>query len=495
MNLTEVPFFVAKLASSDKQAALVKQLGKLNKAKPDAMLKLMKAMCAELKRLKREYEVLSGEPALSTERAALRQAVNRKARDLHFVLSAFAEGCRTESRAYPQTIPMISAAWFWIKSDRILGTMRSLEKLGALMDRVHFAADHQKVVDLVNKTAEITKCEYCRKWEYVQKLANAWGDISICRACATNRFMYSDHYGLYINNDYFRRATNVDNTTVAIHEDDEQFMYDDDRDMWHHVDWTPPPPPVLGNYHSSKPFQMPIVDEWSSQRNRWFGVELEVEIFDHRADRQAKAKEIHEVVNEGERGKRAFFESDGSLSNGFEIVTQPMSLPMHQQFWNWLSNRDLVKDLRSHNTSTCGLHVHVNKDNLDKLVQAKIVTFVNDPNNKDLIVAVARRYAEGYCKIKSKDLNNALATTDRYEAVNVTGRRTMEFRIFKGSLKYESVMAAIEFVNALVSFAKDDEGTTADALKIDNFIEYINNQAANETTTLRPYLNQRLERA
>lgn len=495
MNLTEVPFFVAKLANSVQQAALVQQLRKLNKAKPDAMLKLMKAMCAELKRMKRELEVMAGEVAPSTERVTVRLAMQKKWSALHHVLTTFTDGTRAESRAYPQTIPMLSAAWFLIKHERILGTLRSLEKLTILMDRVHFAADHDKIVELVSKTNEITKCEHCRKWEYVGKLANAWGDIKICRACATNRFVYSDYYGFHINNDYFRRAIHRDNTTVYIHEDDEDFMFNEDRDQWHHVDWVPPPPPILGNYHSSKPYQSPVVDEWSAERHRWFGVELEVEIHDHRADRLTKAQQIHEVINEGERGKRAFFENDGSLSNGFEIVTQPMSLPMHQQFWNWLSNRELVKDLRSHNTSTCGLHVHVNKDNLDKLVQAKIVTFVNDPNNKDLIVAVARRYAEGYCKIKSKDLNNALATTDRYEAVNVTGRRTMEFRIFKGSLKYESVMAAIEFVNALVSFAKDDTGTTADALKIDNFIEYINNQAANETTTLRPYLNQRLERA
>lgn len=494
MHLSEVSYFKARVKPENRNA-FVLQLVKLNERKPKAMLALVKSMIAESKRLYKWLETTPSPADGNAEAVLERQRVRNAYACVTETMRQFTTAAYQRANDGIVT-PLMACAWYWIKYDKILGTLRNHDKLRSLMHRVAHASDHSDIVALISKTAEIAKCDHCQKWEYVAKFATTYDESGICRACqGSGVWTYSDYYSRYVHQDDFRRAINTDGQWVYIHRNDEDFDYNDDADEWRHVDYVPPPPPILGNYHSSKAHQFPIVDDWSRERNRWFGVELEVEIHDHKADRFHKAKQIHEVVNEGERGKRAFFESDGSLSNGFEIVTQPMSLPMHQQFWNWLHNRDLVQHLRSHNTSTCGLHVHVNKDDLNKLVQSKIVTFVNDPVNRDLITAVARRYAEGYCKIKHKDLNNALVTTDRYEAVNVTGRRTLEFRIFKGSLKYESVMAAIEFVNALVLFAKDDPGSTADALKIDNFIEYINNQAAAETTTLRPYLNQRLERA
>lgn len=492
MHLSELSYFKNRVDPANRDA-FIQRLVKLNERNSTAVLAIVKAAVKERKRLYTALEnhvLIEGNTASVLERTMLRIDYARLGETMQQFTNKLFEICTSGSRQ-----PMIAAAWWWLKNDKILGTMRNHDKLRTFMSRVSYASDLEAIVALVNKTAEIRLCGDCGSWEYFTKLGTVWGGNPICRRCQSNRYAWSDYYAQWIHGDDFRRALDRNGDSITIHCNDEDFTYNEDRDEWHHLDYTPPPPPILGNYHSSKSSQYPIVDDWSQSRNRWFGVELEVEIHNHLADRRQKAEQIHAVINGGERGKFAFFEADGSLSNGFEIVTQPMSLPMHQQFWNWLSNKDLTQHLRSHNTGTCGLHVHTNKDDLTKLVQAKIVTFVNDPTNKDLITAVARRYAEGYCKIKNKDLANALATTDRYEAVNVTGRRTIEFRIFKGSLKYESVLAAIEFVNALVRFAKDDPHTTADALKIDNFIEYINNQAADETMTLRPYLNQRLERA
>jgi hypothetical protein len=111
-----------------------------------------------------------------------------------------------------------------------------------------------------------------------------------------------------------------------------------------------------------------------------------------------------------------------------------------------------------------------------------------------LIEGIARRYHTNYARIKDKKIGNAHQTNDRYEAINVTNNGTIEFRIFKGSLKYESVMAALEFVNALREFTSPASGVGFN-LSQDKFMEFINHSAMlGETKSLRPYINQRLER-
>jgi hypothetical protein len=111
-----------------------------------------------------------------------------------------------------------------------------------------------------------------------------------------------------------------------------------------------------------------------------------------------------------------------------------------------------------------------------------------------LIRAVARRYAEGYCRIKVKKIGQSAESDDRYDAVNITPRRTIEFRIFKGSLKYESVMSAIQFSNAVTEFCSRSTTSVLD-LKADKFMDFIDQECREDTDILRPYLAARLELA
>jgi hypothetical protein len=112
-----------------------------------------------------------------------------------------------------------------------------------------------------------------------------------------------------------------------------------------------------------------------------------------------------------------------------------------------------------------------------------------------LIRAIARRYAEGYCKIKEKKIGSAHQSSDRYEAINLTSQNTIEFRIFKGSLKYESVIAALEFCHSLVEFTRPASEGDISHLTTDHYMNFISDRMHKETTVLRPYIEQRLELA
>jgi hypothetical protein len=151
-----------------------------------------------------------------------------------------------------------------------------------------------------------------------------------------------------------------------------------------------------------------------------------------------------------------------------------------------------VKGLHSHDTRTCGLHVHVSRKGVSSFTLAKAVVFVNDPKNKRLIEAVARRYApegssHGFANMKAKTLSTAHRDEhDRYQAVNLCHSGTIEFRIFRGSVNYDAVLAAIQFSNAVLCFAAE---TSARTLTTAAFMAYLKTPAMQEDTDiLRAYL-------
>ena len=79
---------------------------------------------------------------------------------------------------------------------------------------------------------------------------------------------------------------------------------------------------------------------------RFFGVELEI---DEAGENDHKAWELLNIAN-GEGEKRLYCKHDGSLSDGFELVTHPMTLYYHteQMPWEKLLHRAVEMGYTSH---------------------------------------------------------------------------------------------------------------------------------------------------
>lgn len=231
--------------------------------------------------------------------------------------------------------------------------------------------------------------------------------------------------------------------------------------IWCDQHWTPYGD-LLGSYHSSRNRGFDIIDSpWFRQNRRAFGVELEVQIRSGQLEKKLAA--IHEAVNykTQQTGEYCFFERDGSIGDGFEMVTQPAGLDVHRErLALFLNNPQLKMGFRSHEGGACGLHVHVGREFLTQGQIYRVQSFLNDVRNEALIRSIARRYDNNYCRFKphmAKFTIHGKHSTERYEALNVTNAETIEFRIFRGSLRYESVMAALEFVNSLLTFCTPGE--------------------------------------
>lgn len=249
---------------------------------------------------------------------------------------------------------------------------------------------------------------------------------------------------------------------------------------------------IIGSYHSQarRAATYAIESEWTRRHaGRFLGVELEVE------RHESSGEALHDIARvlldaANDAGRRLFAEHDGSLSDGFELITQPLGLDDQRALWSRVLALPTVRELRAHDTTTCGLHVHVTRAGLSRLQIAKAVVFLNDARNEDFIRAIARRYGNGYCKLKRVALGQAASSYDRYEMLNLTSSRTVEFRLFRGTLRVTTLLACVEFAHALLDWCKV---AACGALTWQAFVTwcYAPEQRA-DTLNLRAYLTRRV---
>ena len=91
---------------------------------------------------------------------------------------------------------------------------------------------------------------------------------------------------------------------------------------------------------------------------RYFGVELEI---DDGGECDSSAEALMDIANQSKT--LAYCKHDGSLDDGFEIVTHPMSLDcqLHEMPWAEVLDKAISMGYLSHQAGTCGLHIHVSR--------------------------------------------------------------------------------------------------------------------------------------
>ncbi len=234
--------------------------------------------------------------------------------------------------------------------------------------------------------------------------------------------------------------------------------------------------------------------------NMVIGVELEADCGGFDND---NAKEVLEIANK-DKEDRLYIKSDGSIDDGFELVSHPMTLDYHKNEMPWES---IMKKLihmgyKSHQAGTCGLHCHVNRNALGEDFEAReaaigrILYFVEHHWNEILkfsrrTEAQMDRWAARYDNnSKPKKLYDDIKKgyCSRYRAVNILNYNTIEFRMFRGTLKYNTFIATLQFVNEICKAAVSLSDEEMEALTWENFVSRLTEDNHGELIT---YLKER----
>lgn len=254
-------------------------------------------------------------------------------------------------------------------------------------------------------------------------------------------------------------------------------------------------PDAIHNYHY-KP--APIFYGGNRYKPVLFmGVELEV---DRGGEYNCNAQQLLDVMNDC--NEHIYIKHDGSLDDGFEIVSHPATLAYHSNGMEWvkLMEKAISMGYRSHDTDTCGLHVHVSRNGMGNTYDeqenniAKVVYFVE--KHWDELVKFTRRsvyrledWASRYGiepTIK-ETYEKAKGDYIRYRAVNLQNANTIEFRIFRGTLKHSTFIATLQLVNEICDFCKVLSLDSIEDTTWDDFVSGI----SESYTELHSYLLER----
>ena len=286
------------------------------------------------------------------------------------------------------------------------------------------------------------QCEYCGHYHpsgdmyYVEQGAFGGGyyvcddcqyngNYYVCDDCG-NLFYYEDlHYDKYHNTNYC-----------------------DNCYPYHHNE-------LIMGYHE--------FDDWQvyGEHGITKGFELEIET-DEQDD---VVQEIHEILDDF-----VVFEEDGSV-DGVEMISNPFT----RDYWAKNSTQDsfkkVFKVLNEHDCGICGcgLHVHVNRMGLatDKLSQDDVIdniimimeTFKNELTKfsrrcKGDLREWASFLSDDGEELTYKKIKDKKRCASRYVALNLQKGRTIEFRIFKSTMRYDEFMATLELVDNIVDIAR-----------------------------------------
>ncbi len=331
-----------------------------------------------------------------------------------------------------------------------------------------------------------SECDDCGHYEHNDNIT-CDSSTTLCSSCYENNYITCEQCNTIVHTDYYRYAEctgeslcescydshycecsecNPDICDSSIESHCDNLINDGaDAILDYHpkIDWT---------FHKSKT---------DTPDNPFIGLELESEAGDDGNINQSCIDLAGLIPN------KFIICHDGSLTDGIEVITTPHKY----QALRGLKLKAICNTLKSngmtsHDAKTCGFHIHVERkqwtnkylnnklaikseiSQVDRLIQS---TF-NKLNYNGFIKKFSKRensQIDQYCKL---DIGYS-----RYLAVNLSNDKTIEFRIWNGSLNYERLRANLIFTLAFMDYMQETSkyflafSSAADIFK--NLIEWI----------------------
>ena len=238
-------------------------------------------------------------------------------------------------------------------------------------------------------------------------------------------------------------------------------------------------------YHRDYP-EVRFYGDSKSNSVPYMGFELEV---DRGGESARNVSQIMPLINKEEKGEIfAYCSHDSSIRDGFEIITQPATMEYHNSIKD-VYNRTIQKlksmGYISHESSTCGLHVHVNRDFFTPSLESKslynlilmfnkfwneLCVYARRPEWRSARYAKHLPEAEDEIETYLRRANKSGSHNYHYYALNISNENTIEFRMFRGSLNINTVMATLQLVNNMVIFAKSMASDDVKRMKFDELL-------------------------
>ena len=249
---------------------------------------------------------------------------------------------------------------------------------------------------------------------------------------------------------------------------------------------------ALRGYHGFNNWRKMVVEEESDYIDRTicFGFELEItqdyDVNGYWYWNNNKTPEKLADELESYFGDLFVYERDGSIGEGIEIISQPMSLKYY------LENQDKFKRLLEMCNEAKYVSVNKTIENMCLIMETY----------KDEIMKLSGRSIQSinrWCSFETSETDdlksikavvkkknkNGTSNNNRYKVVNTTNKNTVEIRVCRGTLLWESFNARILMMYHLVDIARNYTGL----LSFKKLVEW--NEDSNTINELRNYLENK----
>ncbi len=337
--------------------------------------------------------------------------------------------------------------------------------------------------------SETRICENCGAVHQIDEMYQVEGDW-LCEDCAERLTVICDHC---VERVYEENAVEDDTHTLCDHCFDEYYIRCEDcgriisRDhaYWDNED----------NAYCSSCWDehSEVIHEYSYTPDlvfhgkglRHFGVELEI---DGGGTVNSNAEKLLNIANA--TAENLYIKTDGSLDEGLELVTHPMTLEyqLNEMPWAEVLHKAQSMGYLSHAAGTCGLHVHISRlafgctYEQQEAAIARLLYFVEkfwaellrfSRRTQSQMNRWAARY--GIRLTPSEQMSHAKnSCAGRYTAVNLTNSDTVEIRMFRGTLKLNTLKATLQMVNHLVEVAVSMSDAAVQDMSWFDFLDDIN---------------------
>lgn len=331
-------------------------------------------------------------------------------------------------------------------------------------------------------------CVNCDDIHHMDDCTIVYGGDKVCEDCIDEDYVYSNLMNEYIRTDeafyYADDQTFYDNPVhescrdnfgwqsdvtgnwysddieVLVTADDYRYAYGEEGDLYwceqeeeHYYSEGNMPEGLIRGYHSRPSLK------FFGEGPKYFGLELEC---DGSCAKGTDTDVLH--IFEGHMDK-FYFNSDGSLSHGFEAITHPMSpSEMLKMDWKQISER-MERRYYDNDRDTAGIHIHISRrffkdeKNIGRLVR------MFSENYRDMVKFAQRPYSSaerwadrvgGSSRQYAIDWYQNAYRAGRYTAVNLRNDETVEIRIFHSLPDCNHIKACIQLVDVLSDMANID---------------------------------------
>lgn len=352
---------------------------------------------------------------------------------------------------------------------------------------------YEDIDDDANINTEYGICDNCGQVVLREELT-CTEDGEVCETCLENDYLTCEYCGVIYHREHIRFVENIaccddcfeethsrcmhcgefyHNEDLEWHESgericnecgEENYRWDDDR--CEYVD----PTNAIRDYHDSPDYIYYANGEAEYRPKRgvkYLGVELEIQ------DGGEDDEKAIELIGTSE--KHLFAMQDGSLKDGFEVISMPATIEEHLNgCMPWKNVLPKANSMGYRGRNGGGLHIHVSKQHfVDDDAIGECVRFVSE-NFKAICRFGCRELADGkhwaapawekdkgdeYPACKGEWLEKAY-DKDKYQAVNVSPSLTIEFRLFRSTLEVRHFRAVLQFVDCLTDLANEVDEIT-----------------------------------